>query len=138
MEEILLILQNNDFSIEDTKKIIKLCKKKVNDKRNERSSNLLKTHIKSYFDDIKNNEVLCNEIYKNINTFNKAKLVYDKLIDELKITKMKIKQADYYVETILEISFEKFKITRYYTGDNEGEGQIYYRGIANNTYYYMG
>lgn len=79
----------------------------------------MKEHIIKYFSDIKNNEELCIEIYKTMDIFNEVMILYEELIDQLQITNMKIKQADYYVETTLEISFDKFQCLRYYTCDDE-------------------
>lgn len=138
MEEILFILDNNKLTAEENKKIISICKKNLKNEKNEKASLILKKHIRKYFNDIKNDEEICTDIYETIHTFDEAMVSYEELINQLKITNMKIKRADYYVETTLEISFDKFQFSRYYSGDNENSGTVYYYGVVDGEKYYLG
>ena len=138
MEEILFILDNKKFTTEENKKIISICKKNLKNEKNEKASLILKKHIRKYFNDIKNDEEICIDIYETIHTFDEAMVSYEELINQLKITNMKIKRADYYVETTLEISFDKFQFSRYYSGDNENSGTVYYYGVVDGEKYYLG
>lgn len=138
MEEILFILNNNKLTTEENKKIISVCKKNLKNEKNKFASLILKEHIRKYFSDIKNNGELCVEIYGTMDTFNEVMILYEELINQLKIRTMKIKQADYYIETTLEISFDKFQFSRYYSGDNENSGTVYYYGVIDGEKYYLG
>lgn len=111
--------KNNVISTLDN--IINICNGYKNKIRNSKLETRMKKKFIKLLDD---NEEYFKEYFKeyNMTDFELIKNKCYQNIDELTIIDVENNQVDYIMENSITFNFENFKISRSYSGDNEGDG----------------